>query len=480
MDRAPVAAGTFYPASPSRLKTLLDDLFQQAQVLPSSEPVLAVIAPHAGYVFSGQVAAAAIAQIDPNKVYQHIFLIGSSHTHMFKGASIYTQGDYVTPLGKVPVDPLAKQLLEQHAIFVNNPEIQEHEHALEVIIPFLQFRLKQPFSIIPIIVGGESEDIPQKLADILRPYLNENNLFVISSDFSHYPAYNDAMMSDNTMADAIVSGLPERFLLTKKEIENRHIPRLATTACGWTAILTLLYMINGNPQYSIKKIAYQNSGDSPFGEKNKVVGYHAIAVYKNKTPENPHIHKEEEIVLNSADKNNLLIIARNTLEKFVLEHVRYNIPPSLITPELQQKRSAFVTLRKAGKLRGCIGTFQPRHPLYLTIRDLTISSAAHDYRFDPVTPEELEHIEIEISVLTPLRKIQNIDEIELGRDGILIKKGMHSGTFLPQVATQMHWTKEEFLGHCARDKAGIGWEGWKNAEIYTFRTIIIEETQIKT
>lgn len=477
MNRTPVAAGTFYPASTTRLRTLLAGLFQEAVNPPAAHPVVAVIVPHAGYIYSGKVAASAIAQIDPNRKYQHIFLIGSSHTHLFHGASIYTEGDYVTPLGNTPIDPLASKLLEENALFNNRSEIQAHEHALEVILPFLQYWLKNPFNIVPIIIGGESEETPQKLAGILKPYFNANNLFIISSDFSHYPAYHDAIASDNAMADALISGLPERFLQTKKELESRHIPQLATTACGWTAILTLLYLINGNPQYRIARICYQNSGDSPYGQKNRVVGYLGLAVYHNDLA--AHISKNSHsnsIELDTLDRQNLLTIARNTLEKYVKGHSRYQVPATLITPNLQQLAGAFVTLRKDSKLRCCIGTFQPRHPLYLTIRDLTISSAAYDHRFDPVEENELPHIDIEISVLTPLKKIHNIDEIEIGKDGIFVKKGIFSGTFLPQVATQMQWTKEEFLGHCARDKAGIGWNGWKEAEIFTFRTIIIDET----
>ncbi|MGC8802511.1 MAG: AmmeMemoRadiSam system protein B [Bacteroidales bacterium] len=434
-----------------------------------------LLSPHAGYVYSGKVAASAIAQIYPKRKFEHIFLIGSSHTHLFHGVSIYTEGDYTTPLGNIPIDPLASKLLEEHSIFNNRSEIQAHEHALEVILPFLQYWLKNPFSIVPIIIGGESQETPHKLADILKPYFNENNLFIISSDFSHYPVYNDALVADNAMAEAIMSGLPERFMQTKKELESRHIPQLATTACGWTAILTLLYLTNGNPQYRIARICYQNSGDSPYGQKNKVVGYLAIAVYYNTSEVNPTIsYEKNEIILEPNDKQNLLTIAQNTLEQYVKEHTKYQIPHSLITPNLQQKAGAFVTLRKDSKLRGCIGTFQPRYSLYLTIRNLTISSAAYDHRFDPVEENELPLIDIEISVLTPLKKIHNIDEIEIGKDGIFLKKGIFSGTFLPQVATQMHWTKEEFLGHCARDKAGIGWNGWKDAEIFTFRTIVIE------
>lgn len=286
MERTAIAAGTFYPASTGQLKTLLSDLFRAVAKKASTLPLVSLIVPHAGYVYSGKVAATAIAQIDPNRSYQHIFLIGSSHTHLFHGAALYLQNDYATPLGKIPIDPLASQLLKAYSLFNDRPEIQAHEHALEVILPFLQFWLKQPFSIVPIIIGGESEDTPQQLAEILKPYFNEKNLFIISSDFSHYPAYHDALISDNAMAEAIASGLPERFLQTKKELENKRIPQLVTTACGWTAILTLLHLMKGDPKYTIARLFYQNSGDSIFGEKNRVVGYHAIAVYLNEQQPN--------------------------------------------------------------------------------------------------------------------------------------------------------------------------------------------------
>jgi hypothetical protein len=157
-----------------------------------------------------------------------------------------------------------------------------------------------------------------------------------------------------------------------------------------------------------------------------------------------------------------------------------NAPSKLGLSEIMnQKYGAFVTLKEGGKLRGCIGRFNPDKSLYQTIEDIAISAATRDSRFDPVTPEELNQIEIEISILTPLKKIESIDQIQLGKHGIYIKKGFSSGTFLPQVATETHWTKEEFLGHCARDKAGIGWDGWKTAEIYTYEAIIISEREIR-
>jgi AmmeMemoRadiSam system protein B/AmmeMemoRadiSam system protein A len=467
MNRMPAVAGTFYPADSLQLRKMLESFFKEANQTNKECP-LAVVVPHAGYVFSGMVTAAVIKQIDPDKHFEHIILIGSSHTHYFNGASIYIEGDFVTPLGNVPIDPLAEKLLKESNIFNNRIDIHEKEHCLEVQLPFLQYWLKHPFSIVPVVVGGESIETSRALAKIFKPYLNDSNLFIISSDFSHYPDYNGALLSDSLMADAIISRSPEKFLSVKKDLENRPIPGLVTTACGWTSILTLLYMVDGENDFYFSKILYANSGNSPYGSKDRVVGYNGLALYKNKG-------EQSNFQLTTEDKKNLMTIARNTLEEYVKHQRIYDIPASLITKNLQVETGAFVTLNEDGNLRGCIGTFSPEQPLYKTVRDMTISSAAHDYRFAPVRPEELKNIEIEISVLTPLRKIKSIDEIVLGKHGIYIKKGNRGGTFLPQVATQTHWTKEEFLGHCAADKASIGWDGWKDADIYIYEAIVFEE-----
>jgi len=469
-DRQPAVAGSFYPSNKSNLKTLVDSFFNEVNTTENN--AIAVIVPHAGYVFSGPVAAAGIKCINNNKKYEHVFVIGSSHTHYFNGASIYTQGDFITPLGKVQVDPLSKTLVEKHKIFNNDINIHAQEHSIEVQLPFLQCWLKEPFSIVPIIIGGESIEISKNLADILKEYFNENNLFIISSDFSHYPDYNDAVYSDNELAKAILSKSVDKFFTTKRKLENSKIPELVTSACGWTSILTLLYIIEKNDDYELKKVCYKNSGDSPYGSKDRVVGYNSIIVLKKQNNTN------NDLLLNEEDKKTLLNIARTTITEFVKNKQKYEVPNRLITKNITFPAGAFVTIKKNGELRGCIGSFQAEQPLYLTVRDMAIAASSYDYRFEPVTPDELNSLEIEISVLTPMRKISSIDEIELGKHGIYIKKGSQSGTFLPQVATATKWTKEEFLGHCARDKAFIGWDGWKNAEIYTYEAIVFDEKEL--
>jgi AmmeMemoRadiSam system protein A len=334
----------------------------------------------------------------------------------------------------------------------------------------LQYYLEKDFQLVPILLGTQSPNTCKKIARALEPYLNEDNLFVISADFSHYPDYRSATDVDIITAKAICSNSSGEFLSTIDENEEKNIPNLATSACAWPAILTLLYMTEEkSDNISYKLVQYQNSGDSPHGDKSRVVGYCSIAV------SNAGSKTEAQFMLSTEDKKDLLDIARLTLDYYIGNGKIQPVNNDQYSAALETHTGAFVTLHKNGNLRGCIGRFQPDQPLYQVVRDMTIAASTKDYRFKPVTPAELEEIELEISVLTPLVRIQDPSEIKLGLHGIYIKKGAKSGTFLPQVATQTGWTLEEFLGHCARDKAQIGWNGWRDAEIYTYDALIFSE-----
>jgi AmmeMemoRadiSam system protein A len=203
-----------------------------------------------------------------------------------------------------------------------------------------------------------------------------------------------------------------------------------------------------------------------------VVGYNAIAVSEEKTP-----GTKEAFSLTPGEKNTLLSVARRTVEEFVVHGSVPEIDPASLTGSLRTPCGAFVTLNKNHQLRGCIGRFDSDEPLFRVVQLMAVASASQDYRFSPVDPSEVKNLRIEISVLTPMRKIGSIDEFELGKQGIYIKKGTRSGTFLPQVARETNWTREEFLGHCAQDKAGIGWDGWKEAELYVYEAIVFGEPE---
>jgi len=470
-DRRPAVAGQFYPADSAELRKELDSLFAQAIPRQGSE-VRAIITPHAGYVFSGGVAASAFNQIDTTKDYQTIFVIGSSHKEYFNGAAIYVDGNFITPLGTVEVDTaLGKKLISENSFFSNYNEAHKTEHSLEVQLPFLQYKLRKPFRIVPIVIGTDDANVCKKVTHALAPYFTEDNLFVISTDFSHYPRYADALTVDRMTAQAIESNSPKKLLEVLSSNAKLPVSNLLTSLCGWSSVLSLLYITEKHPELKISTIEYKNSGDSkPYGDSSRVVGYTAMTVTNT-------VEAKSEFSLTAIDKAKLLEISRMTLESFIKKGDVPEVDSTELSPALKAQCGAFVSLHKNGRLRGCIGQFTAHKPLYLIIQDMTLASATQDSRFQKVTTAELSEIEIEISVLSPMQKIQSIDEITMGKHGIYITKGNYSGTFLPQVATETGWTKEEFLGHCSEDKAGLGWNDWKDADIYVYTAIVFGEKE---
>ena len=463
-NRIPAVAGAFYPESATDLQNEVSTFFSKVELAPAAN-IAALIVPHAGYVFSGQVAAAAFAKLNRNANYKTIFLIGASHRKHFNGVSIYPTGNYITPTGEVKInESVTAQLMDKYPFIYYDADADQYEHSLEVQLPFLQYWLKNKFRIVPLILGSDDPVLGEKLAEALRPWFNSDNLFVISTDFSHYPAYETANKIDTETAEAIVSNNSEK--LRNVCVKNREsATNVLTGLCGAAAVQTLLHLTRDDKTLSFEKIMYRNSGDVSFGDKKRVVGYWAIAV--NRKDETFNITKEEE--------NKLLKLSRSSIYSFLK-----GISKTQETDQigiLNEKCGVFVTLKKEGQLRGCIGRFNPSAPLSQTLPEMAVAAATKDSRFNPVTLDELDKIDIEISVLTPLKKIESIEEFELGKQGIYIKKGFNSGTFLPQVATETGWSKEEFLGHCSRDKAGIGWDGWKQAELFTYEAIIFGEKE---
>ena len=252
---------------------------------------------------------------------------------------------------------------------------------------------------------------------------------------------------------------------------QKNIPNLQTNLCGWTSILVLLNLVGGDTTLKIAPVQYMNSGDSKYGDREQVVGYWSLSVARqvaiNIQPSAFEFSREEKITL--------LNIARNTIETYIRTRRIPNDDPSSYSENLKIHAGAFVSLKEHGDLRGCIGRFTADIPLFKLIREMAVASATEDSRFEPVSSVETDQLDIEISVLSPLKKINSPNEIILGKHGIYIKKGRASGTFLPQVATETGWSLEEFLGHCARDKAGIGWDGWKNADLYTYEACVFSE-----
>jgi len=476
--RPATQANRFYTGDARELSEEVDCLLSMhnSQCIMHNN-VAAVIVPHAGYHFSGHVAAAAYMAIDAKKQYKRIFLLGPSHHEWLDGASVNTAADwYATPLGRVKVDhemavaltntdPSTGSGQVTDSVFCYRAEAHDREHCLEVQLPFLQ-RLfarhaQEVPPIVPIVISTNDYDKLKRIAEALKPYFTDENLFVISSDFAHYPKYEDACEVDAKTGKAIESGDVEEFIATINANARSGKRNLHTSACGEFAIITLMLMLD--KQYEVKHLMYQNSGDIDNYDHSRVVGYHSFAILRKDSI---------GFTLSDADKNVLKEIAFNSIrDSLDGKPIAQPIVNSQLSI-LNSKCGAFVSLHKHGRLRGCIGHFGEDYPLHEIVAEMARAAAFEDPRFMPVTRDELDDLDIEISVLTPMRRIQSLDEFELHRHGIYIKKGYRCGTFLPQVADEVNWTKEEFVGHCSQDKAGLGWDGWRNAELYVYEAIV--------
>ena len=461
--RPATQANRFYTGDAKKLSEEVDSLLALHRDAAVYNDLTALIVPHAGYYFSGNVAATAYMTLLKDKVYKRIFLLGPSHHEWLDRASVNTEADYyATPLGQVEVDhETALALTSADSVFRYEPKAHDREHCLEVQLPFLQRRYGEDSvpPIVPVIISTNDFQKLKRIADVLKPYLTEENLFIVSSDFSHYPSYEDARKMDARTGKAVESGDVSRFIAVLEENARSGVPGLATSACGEQAIATLLMMIDST--YQVKHLMYQNSGDAEEHDRNRVVGYHAFAI----------VHGAAQNFSLSADE-------KQTLKEIALTSIKDSLDGkpisnrSPLTAHLSEKCGAFVSLHKHGRLRGCIGHFGEDVPLHEIVAEMARAAAFEDPRFLPVTRDELADIDIEISVLTPMRRIHSLDEFELHRHGIYIRKGYRSGTFLPQVADEVNWTKEEFVSHCAQDKAGIGWDGWRDAELYVYEAIV--------
>jgi MEMO1 family protein len=466
--RSPAVAGMFYESDPYALRNQLDKLFALAVSPEPGEEVRALILPHAGYQYSGNIAASGVSQLPREVRYKRIFLIGSSHRMGFDGASVY-KGDYfATPLGGVPVDvEAARELIINSPFFGFGQEPHVKEHSLEVQLPFLQYHLKNPFHIVPILIGTRDQSTCREIAKVLKPWFTPDNLFVVSTDFSHYPHYDDARTIDRETVDAILLNDPDVLTRVLAEQKKRGISGLDTPLCGWSSVFTLLHLTSTYQDIRFRHIQYANSGDSIHGEKESVVGYNAIVAVKDG-------FGLEHFALSEEIKKELLVRARsNIMDEFNRISLQEDDPN--VSEVLWIKTGAFVSVYRDGELAGCIGHIGNDQPLWQVVDINARAAAFKDSRFMPLRQEEMEGVKIEISVLTPLKRVMDIQEIQPGKHGVFIKKDEHHGTFLPQVAGRMNWDTIELLRRCAKDKAGLNSDGWKDAEIYTYEAITFKE-----
>ncbi len=474
--RKPAVANQFYPGDPLTLTRQITDFFKKAKKEPVPGNIKALFSPHAGYMYSGQVAAYAFKLLEGFS-FETVVVISPSHVAYFQGASVYNGGAYETPLGTIPVDTaLAGEMADiEERVFLST---KGHgfvegrgEHAIEVQLPFLQVVLGK-FKLVPIVIGDRDWNTCEALAEALIKSLEGRDVLIVaSSDYSHYHPYDEAVRLDSIAIDHINSFDPEGLFA--------DLSAGVCEACGGSPIVATMLAARGLGADKAKVLKYANSGDIT-GERSGVVGYVAAVLYDSQSkPEGEEKTEKEkagtEVGLSEEDKETLLHIARTTIEKKVKgeQPSEFEVHSSL----LEERRGAFVTIHKNGRLRGCIGYIEAIKPLYITIQEMAEAAALRDPRFPPVIPDELPSLTLEISVLTPLKRIKDIKEIQIGKHGIVLKKGYHQGVFLPQVATEQGWDRITFLNEICF-KAGIYdkncWKD-KDAEIYIFSAEVFEE-----
>jgi AmmeMemoRadiSam system protein B/AmmeMemoRadiSam system protein A len=465
--RPMAVAGTFYPADPKELGKMIDDFLAKASP-PALENVVALVAPHAGYVYSGPVAAYSYALLRGRK-FDRVVVIAPSHYEGFGFSSVYDGAAYTTPFGQVPVDQAfaAKLARMDPSIKLSStghtPSADKPEHAVEVQLPFLQ-RVIGQFQLVPIVVGDQSYESCRALGVALAKLVQgTNTLIVASSDLSHYHTYDEAEKIDHKTLKAIEEY--DYFNL------SRNLAMRVWEACGGGPIVATMIAAERLGANQAKLLHYANTGDV-INDHSRVVGYGAVAFVKVASGVKSD---EAAFSLTKPEKDALLKIARKSVETAVRQGAHYEASAGA-SQALAQERGAFVTLTKNGELRGCIGYVSPFKPLYMTVRDVAMAAALEDTRFRPVTAGELGDLQYEISVLSPLRRVRDVQEIRVGLDGLLIHRGGREGLLLPQVAGDQRWDRLTFLEQVCY-KAGLPARTWQDpdADLFRFTALVFGE-----
>jgi AmmeMemoRadiSam system protein B/AmmeMemoRadiSam system protein A len=438
--RPSTLAGSWYPGDPDELKAMVDGFLEGVEPV-DGEPI-AIIVPHAGYVYSGPVAAHGFKQLEGGG-YDVAVIIATDHQQpVSKPISVWAEGGFETPLGIVPVDvDLAEALVAADPSITSDLAPHQGEHPIEIELPFLQ-RVCPDCRIVPVLMGSDSEESVAALSEALLSVLPGRRAVVIaSSDLSHYPSYHDARAVDAATLAAIETSDPARVRETIDGLMSAGFLALATCACGQGPILVATRVAGGLGADTVTILRYANSGDTPYGDRERVVGYGAVMFWRYTPPD-----------LTEAQRQELLKLARATIEEYLETG---DIPDyEAIDPALARRSAAFVTLKKGDELRGCIGDLSAEVPLYQRVQGLALAAATSDPRFPPLTNEEVNDVDIEVSILSPLHRINDTQQIEVGTHGLVILQSGQQGVLLPQVPVEEGWDREEYLENLCL-KAGL-------------------------
>ncbi len=445
--RTAVVAGFFYPADPGELTTMVRKYMALARGATNAAVPKALIAPHAGYVYSGPVAARAYAHLLPARGrLNRVVLIGPSHRVAFRGLALSSAAAYATPLGIVPIDGAGVNALRAVPGIGVLDAAHVQEHSLEVHLPFLQEVLGS-FTLVPVVTGETS---PEEVAAVLETaWGGPETVVVVSTDLSHYLDYDSCRRLDAATVQAIES------------LDGETIGR--DQACGQAPVRGLLSVARRRG-LSIVTLDVRNSGDTA-GSRDRVVGYGAWALLE---PDTQTEAKREEggpwMDIFARHGETLLHVAAASIRYGLYYGRGISLDLDSFSPALHQQGAAFVTLNRAGQLRGCIGSPQAWRALVEDVADNAFKAAFADPRFRPLLRHELPDLEVSVSLLTPAQPMTFRDQADLlaqmrpGLDGLILEEQGQQGLFLPQVWERLPG-RSDFLTHLKR-KAGLAPNHW--------------------
>jgi len=452
--RQPAVAGMFYPGDREQLahsvEQLLAEAANEAVVSNATKaddainsgyaaPPKAIIAPHAGYVYSGKVAASIYARIMPwRHLIRRVVLLGPAHRVPIQGLALPSEHSFSTPLGNIQLDRAAMASVQHLPQVQTIDAAHAQEHSLEVQLPFLQLLLEGGFTLVPLVVGNSKPQEVSAVLDLL--WGGEETLIVISSDLSHFHPYAEAQQMDKDTCARIID--------CQNNINGHQ-------ACGAGPINGLLHCaLQRGLQAELVQL--MNSGDTA-GDKSRVVGYASFAFYDPQT-------NVANVTGRSKLGQTLTYLARASI------HQHLASPPPAgqaeYLPELEVPGATFVTLTQDGRLRGCIGSLMAHRLLREDVAANAIAAATRDSRFSPLTVDELPITRVEVSLLSPPQPLAFASETEaLSRlrphvDGVIFQAEGKQSTFLPQVWEQLP-DAETFMQHL-KQKAGLAVDYWSN------------------
>ena len=437
--RPAAVAGMFYPDNPVQLKHVIADLLANVKRDAAPPVPKALIVPHAGYIYSGPVAASAYARLEALRGrIRRVVLLGPAHRVYVRGLALPEAERFATPLGEVQLDREGMQLLAGLPQVIRSAAAHQMEHSLEVQLPFLQ-QVLGDFQLLPLAVG---EATAAEVAEVLEAvWGGDETLIVISSDLSHFLPDALARKVDGGTVDAILA-------------LNSHLNH--EQACGATPINGLLLAARRHGLHPVA-LDVRNSSDTA-GDPDRVVGYAAFAFQAEAGPEKSR--KVEADQAEAEKGSSLLTLARAEIAKQFWE----DVPEPSAKPWMAEPGASFVTLTRRGELRGCIGTLEAHRPLGLDVRENALAAAFRDPRFMPLSRAEFDDVRVEVSVLSPHEALAvgsekaALDVLRPGIDGVVFEYGHFRSTFLPQVWEQLP-DPAEFLAHLKR-KAGLPLDFW--------------------